>query len=237
MSHKEYFYSDNIQLGNSSLIISGQEHFHFSRVLRGKVGDNIFVTNGNGLMFSCKVAEINKDKTSCKILESFKNYGELETDIFVAVGMIKQKRWEWLIEKSTELGVKKIIPLNTRYSENKHMKQRRDEKIILSAVKQCGRSVIPKIFSLTEFNKFINQNKSAKKFILAQNEKYAQLDKSVIEKNKKIILLIGPEGGFAEDEIGLAIENGYLPTYLSNRRLRTETACVSGLAGIISQSR
>ncbi len=233
MSHREYFFSDNIQLGNSTLVISGQEHFHLSRVLREKIGDNIFVMDGNGLMFSCKIIEINKEETNCKILEIFKNYGELKTDISIAVGMIKQKRWEWLIEKSTELGVKKIYPLNTRYSENKNIKQKRDEKIILSATKQCGRSVIPKMFPLTNFDEFITQNKSAKRFIFSQNESYSRLDKFVKEANNKIILLVGPEGGFTDEEIEVAIENGYLPIYLSNRRLRTETACISGLAKII----
>lgn len=233
MSHKEYFFSDNIQLENSTLVISGQEHFHFSRVLRGEIGDNIFVMDGNGLMFSCKIIEINKEETNCKILEILKNHGELKTDISIAVGMIKQKRWEWLIEKTTELGVKKIYPLNTRYSENKNIKRKRDEKIILSATKQCGRSVIPKIFPLINFDEFITQNKSAKRFILLQNESYSRLDKFVKETNNEIILLVGPEGGFTDKEIEVAIENGYLPIYLSNRRLRTETACISGLAKII----
>jgi 16S rRNA (uracil1498-N3)-methyltransferase len=233
MSHREYFFSDNIQLGNSTLVISGQEHFHLSRVLHEKIGDNIFVMDGNGLMFSCKIIEINKEETNCKILEIFKNYGELKTDISIAVGMIKQKRWEWLIEKSTELGVKKIYPLNTRYSENKNIKQKRDEKIILSATKQCGRSVIPKMFPLTNFDEFITQNKSAKRFILSKNESYSRLDKFVKEANNEIILLVGPEGGFTDKEIEVAIENGYLPIYLSNRRLRTGTACISGLAKII----
>lgn len=233
MSHREYFFSDNIQLGNSTLVISGQEHFHLSRVLREKIGDNIFVIDGNGLMFSCEIIEINKEETNCKILEIFKNYGELKTDISIAVGMIKQKKWEWLIEKTTELGVKKIYPLNTRYSENKNIKQKRDEKIILSATKQCGRSVIPKMFPLTNFDEFITQNKSAKRFILSQNESYSRLDKFVKETNNEIILLVGPEGGFTDKEIEVAIENGYLPIYLSNRRLRTETACISGLAKII----
>ncbi len=233
MSHKEYFFSDNIQLENFTLVISGQEHFHFSRVLRGKIGDNIFVMDGNGLMFSCKIIEINKEETNCKILEILKNHGELKTDISIAVGMIKQKRWEWLIEKTTELGVKKIYPLNTRYSENKNIKRKRNEKIILSATKQCGRSVIPKIFPLINFDEFITQNKSAKRFILLQNESYSRLDKFVKETTNEIILLVGPEGGFTDKEIEVAIENGYLPIYLSNRRLRTETACISGLAKII----
>jgi len=233
MNHREYFFSDNIQLGNSTLVISGQEHFHLSKVLREKIGDNIFVMDGNGLMFLCKIIEINKEETNCKILEIFKNYGELKTDISIAVGMIKQKGWEWLIEKSTELGVKKIYPLNTRYSENKNIKQKRDEKIILSATKQCGRSVIPKMFPLTNFDEFITQNKSAKRFILSQNESYSRLNKFVKEANNEIILLVGPEGGFTDKEIEVAIENGYLPIYLSNRRLRTETACISGLAKII----
>lgn len=233
MSHKEYFFSDNIQLENSTLVISGQEHFHLSKVLREKIGDNIFVMDGNGLMFSCKIIEINKEETNCKILEILKNHGELKTDISIAVGMIKQKRWEWLIEKTTELGVKKIYPLNTRYSENKNIKRKRDEKIILSATKQCGRSVIPKMFPLTNFNEFITQNKSAKRFILLQNESYSRLDKFIKEANNEIILLVGPEGGFTDKEIEVAIKNGYLPIYLSNRRLRTETACISGLAKII----
>lgn len=233
MSHKEYFFSDNIQLENSTLVISGQEHFHLSKVLREKIGDNIFVMDGNGLMFSCKIIEINKEETNCKILEILKNHGELKTDISIAVGMIKQKRWEWLIEKTTELGVKKIYPLNTRYSENKNIKRKRDEKIILSATKQCGRSVIPKMFPLTNFNEFITQNKSAKRFILSQNESYSRLDKFIKEANNEIILLVGPEGGFTDKEIEVAIKNGYLPIYLSNRRLRTETACISGLAKII----
>jgi len=233
MSHREYFFSDNIQLGNSTLVISGQEHFHLSRVSCEKIGDNIFVIDGNGLMFSCKIIEINKEETNCKILEIFQNYGELKTDISIAVGMIKQKKWEWLIEKTTELGVKKIYPLNTRYSENKNIKQKRDEKIILSATKQCGRSVIPKMFPVTNFDEFITQNKSAKRFILSQNESYSRLDKFVKEANNEIILLVGPEGGFTDKEIEVAIENGYLPIYLNNRRLRTETACISGLAKII----
>ena len=233
MSHKEFFYSENVQSEDSTLIISGQENIHFSKVLRGEINDNIFVIDGKGLMFSCKVVEINKYESTCKILETFKNYGELEIGISIAVGMIKQKRWEWLIEKSTELGVKKIYPLNTRYTENKNIKQKRDEKIILSATKQCGRSVIPKIFPLTNFDEFITKNKNAKRFIFSQNKSYPQFKKSADKKDNEIILLVGPEGGFTDKEIEMAIENCYLPTYLSNRRLRTETACISGLAKIV----
>ncbi len=233
MSHKEYFYSNNIQLESSKLIISGQENVHFSRVLRGKVDDIIFVTDGNGFMFVCKVDIINKDETSCNILESFKNYGESKINISIAVGMIKQKRWEWLIEKSTELGVKNIYPLDTKFSENKFMKHKRDEKIILSAVKQCGRSVIPKIFPIIKYDEFISNHKSEKKFIFTQNENNLRLNESVNGSEKDITILVGAEGGFSKDEIKLAIENGFLSIHLTNRRLRTESACITGLAKII----
>ncbi|MEA1986124.1 MAG: RsmE family RNA methyltransferase [Candidatus Marinimicrobia bacterium] len=233
MSHKEYFFSDNISSEKSQLIIEGQEHFHLYKVLRGKVGDNIFATDGKFSMYSCEILEINQKETVCKITDTIKNHYELDINISIAVGMIKQKRWEWLIEKTTELGVTNIYPLDTKYSENKYMKPKRDTKIILSAVKQCGRSVIPKIFPLTKFEEFINKNQNAKKIILIQNNEYSQLEQFSNGKNKEIILLIGSEGGFSEEEIKLAIENGFSPKFLTNRRLRTETACVCGLSKIV----
>ena len=220
------FYNKDLSQDDSRLIIDREESRHIVKVLRKKVGDTIYITNGKGILFTTVIDVINKNSTELKIIEAKQEVGS-KFHINIAVAPTKNNdRIEWFVEKSTEIGVNTISTVMCEKSERKKIKIERLEKITISAMKQSLQLHKPIIQELVSFEEFIKNCESKNKFIAhcKENEKLFLGDCEL--NSNTITILIGPEGGFSQKEIGLAEENEFISVSLGNTRLRTETAAI-----------
>lgn len=217
-----YFYFKEISDGFIKL--DEDESKHLQLVLRHKPGNLIHLLNGKGLKVEGFLHTANKNGVTIKVEKTVlipkKNF-----HLHVAIGPTKQmERFEWFLEKATELGIDSITPFTSIHGERDKLRMDRLEKIIRTAGKQSANPNFPKLNSLIGFEELINVSAEKNKFI-------AHLDKSskghffdVIPKGEDVIILIGPEGDFAENEVKIAKAHGFLSVHLGENRLRTETA-------------
>jgi len=221
----ELFYSE-FNENNDTIDVNDIDSKHLIRSLRKKIGDEISFTNGNGLSCKTKIIEIGK-KVKVEIL-SFKKEALSNEKIHIAISPLKNSsRFEWFLEKATEIGVREITPLITRYSEKKKINFERAERVLISSMKQSYQFYKPKINSIINFSDFIIQNND---FKIMANLKTNRLIKANDIKSNNICLMIGPEGGFSEEEIIEASDNNILEISLGKNRLRSETAAVHSLS-------
>ncbi|MDB4134511.1 16S rRNA (uracil(1498)-N(3))-methyltransferase [Flavobacteriaceae bacterium] len=220
------FYNKDLSQDDSRLIIDREESRHIVKVLRKKVGDTIYITNGKGILFTTVIDVINKNSTELKITNS-KKESKTKFHINIAVAPTKNNdRIEWFIEKSTEIGINTISTVLCEKSERKIIKMDRLEKITISAIKQSLQLHKPIIQELISFEEFIKNCKSDNKFIAHCKESEKLFLNNCKIKAKTITVLIGPEGGFSDNEIDLAEKHGFISVSLGNNRLRTETAAI-----------
>jgi len=228
-----YVAPQNVQ--EKVLTINGDEHKHLSRVLRKKVADIILAVDGTGNTYEVEIATITHLAAQCRILRSFFRLYEPDVTVTLAQAILKNPaKFDFLVEKTTELGVCQIIPMMTERVVAKSAKVERWQHIALAAMKQSCRSVLPKIFPLSKFDDVLSCSKEFElKLIPHEQTESTQFISSVIEQDeraKSILLLIGPEGGFTDDEVKKAILHGFIPVSLGKRRLRAETAGIVATA-------
>jgi 16S rRNA (uracil1498-N3)-methyltransferase len=163
----DYFYIDPENVSHGSIKIRGDESKHITRILRKNAGDRIFVTDGNDTMYETVITGFGKKEVLCDIAAIHRKYNEPLVDVTLAVSLLKNPaRFDYIIEKTTELGVRTIIPLCCHRTIPQHEKHNRLEKIALSALKQCGRSWLPRIQPLQTFEELMkNSQHWAIKFI------------------------------------------------------------------------
>lgn len=229
----QLFYNPDINSNSDTFSFDKEESKHIVKVLRKKEGDILHVTNGLGFLFTTEIVFASEKKCTVKIVQS-----ELHqpTDFYLHLAVAPTKmndRFEWFLEKATEIGIHEITPIICDHSERKIIKTERFEKIIESAMKQSLQFYLPKLNDPITFTSFINQNKDGNLFIAHCEETEKRLLKDSIIQKEKYTILIGPEGDFSEKEIKLATDNNYLPVSLGNTRLRTETAAVVACHSIV----
>lgn len=207
------------------MYLEGQEAQHCSRVLRKEIGDELFVTNGKGMLYKTTIASIDKEAVCCDILES--NQKAQEEQLILAVVPTKNRdRLEWMVEKLVEMGVKQIILLKSQHAERSKINMERLQKKAVSAMKQSLRLHLPSITSLN-FQEVLELS-IEQKFIA---HCHAHMDRQAwTAQQTESILLIGPEGDFSEEEVEQAISKGYSAIELGEARLRTETAALQACA-------
>ena len=219
------FYAPDIAINP---ILPESDSQHCVRVLRMKEGDTLEVIDGKGHRYTCRLIEAHAKRAHVEIIEKQDVPLSWQNNITIAVAPTKHlDRMEWMVEKLTEIGVNRIIPLLCRYSERKELKIERLEKIAISAMKQSLKTVLPIIDVMTPIKDVITEQIYDQRFI-------AYCDTSIPRKllsaeyraNKDTLILIGPEGDFSTEEINLALNSGYKPISLGDNRLRTETAAV-----------
>ena len=192
--------------------------------MRLKKGDVIGILDGNG--FTAKVHLINQDfkKTTFQITEKI-YIKPFPFSIHIAIAPPKNiDRFEWFLEKATEIGITNITPVICSRSERKKLNMERLEKVIISALKQSQNPFKPVLNSITDFSDFIKISDPHTQKFIAHYQKNNSHFKKVYSRGKNSLILIGPEGDFDEKEISLAKDNGYEMINLSTNRLRTETA-------------
>ena len=217
----QLFYLENIE----SDYLEGSEYNHCCNVMRKNQGDKIFVTDGNGNLYSAEIKKIKNKKVYLHNWEKTISK-KLPDHTCVAVAPPKSyNRLEWMVEKLTEVGVSKIIFIKTSNSERKKIRNGRLEKKIISAMKQCNSLFKTELDEIYNLDLFLKKFKFKNKFI-------ADIETSTykIEDKKKgdSIIMIGPEGDFTSSEKLLLFQEGYKKISLGNMILRTETAAVVG---------
>jgi len=209
---------------DQTLILHEEEARHAIKVLRHRIGDHLMVTNGKGFCYKVEILSDKISLCSIKIIETFTEEFQRDFSIHIAIAPTKNNdRIEWFVEKAIELGVDKITFLETDHLEKKHFKTDRIHRVAISALKQSLKYTLPEISEITDFKKFISQEKAEQKFIANLDENRKELI-AEIQGKKSYCILIGPEGDFSKSEIQTALEKGFIPVSLGNYRLRTETA-------------
>ncbi|MFL9829290.1 16S rRNA (uracil(1498)-N(3))-methyltransferase [Flavobacterium sp. ST-87] len=229
----QLFYNPDIDEATASFSFDKEESKHIIKVLRKKDGDILFVTNGKGYLFKCEIILASDNKCTVQI-NSFEKKETAKFHLHLAVAPTKMNdRYEWFLEKATEIGIQEITPIICDRSERKVINKERFDKIILSALKQSNELYLPKLNKAVTFKEFMNQKNNGTLFIAHCEETDKKTLKSVLKSNEDITLLIGPEGDFSVKEIALALENNFIPVSLGNTRLRTETAAVVACHSVV----
>ncbi len=222
----QLFYDATINENLSSFIFDKEESKHIIKVLRKKENDILFVTNGLGYLFKTQITLASDSKCTVKILSNDK-IQKSGYKLHLAVAPTKMNdRYEWFLEKATEIGITEITPIICDHSERKVIKTDRFDKIILAAMKQSNQLFLPVLNEPIALKEFLKKEFNGDKFIAHCEETSKKMLKDSIKPLTDIIVLIGPEGDFSEKEIRLALENNYIPVSLGNTRLRTETAAI-----------
>ncbi|NHN24287.1 16S rRNA (uracil(1498)-N(3))-methyltransferase [Flavobacterium jejuense] len=222
----QLFYNPNIKKEDSFFTFDKEESKHIVKVLRKKESDIIQLSNGNGSLFTCEITIASDKKCQVKIVDSqFIEPKKYKVHLAVAPTKMNDK-YEWFLEKATEIGIDEITPIICDHSERKVFKKDRAEKILQSAMKQSLQYYLPKINTPISFLDFIKENHEDSKFIAHCEEQNKKSFKNSIKINENILILIGPEGDFSLNEIALALKNNFIPVTLGNTRLRTETAAI-----------
>ena len=224
-------------------MLSEEEARHAVKVLRLVEGDTLHITDGRGNLYRCEVASAHQKHCLVRVVEHFEEFEKLPYRLTMAVAPTKNiERLEWMVEKCTEIGVDEITPLLCRFSERKNLRNDRLEKIILSAAKQSLTPYLPKLNPLTDFatlmemykptpnpslkGRELDEERGMDKFIAhCYKDEKCEL-KDALRKGRDVLILIGPEGDFSEQEVEQAIAQGFVPVGLGRSRLRTETAGV-----------
>lgn len=221
-----FFFEENLN-DASSLTLSEETSKHIVQVLRMKNGEQLQLTNGSGKIITAQIILENKKATEVKILSTVNR--ELATvKISIAISLIKNtNRFEWFLEKATEIGISEIIPLICERTEKQNFRYDRMKNILVSAMLQSQQAWLPNLHQPTKFSEVVKNFSSENKFIAhCIKEERSSLNQHISTSAHQLIL-IGPEGDFTKSEIDLAIENNFIPVSLGNTRLRTETAGIA----------
>lgn len=229
----QLFYNPAINETTTSFSFDKEESKHIIKVLRKKDSDILHVTNGLGLLFKTEITLASDNKCTVQIV-SFEKTEAPKYKLHLAVAPTKMNdRYEWFLEKATEIGIHEITPIFCDRSERKVINIERFEKIILSAMKQCNQMYLPKLNPAVTFKEFLKIEKNGTALIAHCEEINKKSLKSVIVPSTDYTILIGPEGDFSNKEIELALENNYIPVSLGETRLRTETAAIVACHSVV----
>lgn len=234
------FFADSSAINGETVVITGDDVNHISRVLRLKCGDEIEVCDKNKTDYLCTVSEISKTEVLAKIIKKTENKNESPVDITLYQGVPKGEKMDDIVRKCVELGVKTIVPVVMKRTVVKvkapYPKTQRWERIILEAAKQCKRGIIPHISEPISFDEMLNNLTDEELNILPyENEDTTSL-KDVLKNNarlKKINIIIGPEGGFDDEEIEKAKQNKIFTVTLGPRIMRCETAPIAAVSAVM----
>jgi 16S rRNA (uracil1498-N3)-methyltransferase len=223
----QLFYNPDIDETTETFTFDKVESKHIIKVLRKKDTDILHVTNGAGCLFETEITLASDSKCTVKII-SFEKKPKSKYHLHLAVAPTKMNdRYEWFLEKATEIGVMEITPIICDHSERKVVKLDRFERVLQSAMKQSLHFTLPKLNQPVRFSEFVTDTPEGSKFIAhCEDEIDKKSLQNCLELGEKSIILIGPEGDFSSEEIVLAKENEWNPVSLGNTRLRTETAAI-----------
>ena len=217
----QLFYLENPK---DEIILSAEESKHATKVLRKKEGDILNFTDGKGAFYKAEIIVADSRKCRLKVVSTEQKEKQHNYHLHIAIAPTKNMdRFEWFLEKATEIGIDEITPIICTHSERKKIKTERCNRILLSAMKQSLKFHVPKLNEAMSLSDFIKQDYEGTKYI-AHCEDGEKKELKRVNKTEKTIILIGPEGDFSPKEIELALQNQFKAVSLGTSRLRTETA-------------
>jgi RNA methyltransferase, RsmE family len=231
---RRFFVSPEQLLGPDPYL-QGDEARHLLQVLRMKVGDQVMLFDNSSQQYQARIASISGGKVHFEILGRQTVIRESPIQIILALPLIRPQPFEWILQKGTELGVVTFRPFYSAHSRRNFEKakmesrMKRWQKIIVEAAKQCERNVLPKLFPAVSFTDILEEGKETVKIILYEEESSRTLKDFERQPSplSSVLALIGPEGGFRQDEVQGAQEKGFVPISLGPRTLRSETAALA----------
>ncbi|EKE03335.1 MAG: hypothetical protein ACD_20C00214G0005 [uncultured bacterium] len=242
----QFFISNENVTENKVLITSRNDINHIANVLRFKKGDKLILTQAESYIYEVEISEIKPDLIETLILDKYEHTRKLTIDITLAQSILKSQKQDIVIQKATELGASTIIPVISRNTvvklvseRDKEQKIQRWEKIACESAKQCQRSNIPKISRIISINELIELNNFDVKLVCAEKEaqylikEFLSQHKENITKNSRILVIIGPEGGWDDKELELFKSKNIATVSLGNLILRAETASITAISDII----
>lgn len=223
----QLFYHPDITENDQQAIFPRDESKHIVKVLRKREGDILHLTNGKGFLFETEIIQADQNNCVAKILKAEKQPPS-PYYLHLAVAPTKMNdRYEWFLEKATEIGIQEITPIICEHSERKVVKTNRFERVLQSATKQSLHTYFPILNEPVSFPEFLENCETTRKFIAHCEEGMERSSlKRKIETGQPMAILIGPEGDFSPEEISMALDKGWEPVSLGNSRLRTETAAI-----------
>lgn len=229
-----YFFEETINEHTSRLTLSEETSKHCIQVLRMRKGEQLQLTDGKGLLLTTSISK--EDKRRCEVEVLQRNFAAPpERKVCVAISLLKNaNRFEWFVEKATELGVNEIIPLVCERTERHHFRYDRMHSILIAAMLQSQQSLLPTLHRPQGLTSVINATSYSERLIAFCGEGEKKLLNHV-KINASVQIFIGPEGDFSEDEIKLALEKKCLPVGLGDTRLRTETAGIVAAALLVNK--
>ena len=234
----DYFFVDPHDIHGTTALLKGDEYKHLARVLRKREGEHITLIDGNDHSYDALIRLIDAHQAECEILHVHDRMNEPRISVTLAVSLLRNPaRLDVLVEKTTESGVRTIIPMLCERTIPRSDKHARLEKIALSAMKQCGRSYLPRIEPLRAFDTLVGSSGSFDlRLIPHEKTEQSHFIGSVLQHHPNVtsvLVLVGPEGGFTDEELTAADRHGFVPISLGPRRLRTETAAISAVNWIV----
>ncbi len=224
MSTLPFFYEPNLQADVHLFEVQEANAHHIVQVLRMKPGEKLNVTNGQGLLLHCVISSATKKTCSIQKLDQ-QQVPKPSKEIAIAISLVKNNtRFEWFLEKATEIGIQTIIPLLCHRTEKQHFRFDRMQQICVSAMLQSQQCWLPHLHIPTAFSDVLQMPFQTKMIAHCLETNKKQLRE--LPSDAKQLILIGPEGDFTESEIQTAIANQFVPVMLGETRLRTETAGV-----------
>ena len=223
----QLFYAPDITLPRYTL--NEEESKHCIRVLRMRLDDELHITDGKGNLYRCKVVDDNVKRCTVEVVHTTQNYEPLPYKLTMAVAPTTNfDRFEWFLEKATEVGIYEVFPLECDHSERRQIKIDREEKVITSAVKQSLKAYHPTLHTMTSFKEVVTMPFEGDKFIAHCNDALGEREYlgKLVKKEGNTQILMGPEGDFSQEEITFALDNGFKAISLGKERLRTETAAL-----------
>lgn len=220
------FFIDEFDTGASLITLNEETSKHVVQVLRMQVGEELNLSDGRGHLITAVITEAHKKHCVVKVKGvSFKEEGERKTTI--AISLVKNaSRFEWFLEKATEIGVNEIIPLICERTERQHFRYERMKGILVSAMLQSQQVWLPVLREPVRYEDLMNlkSEDSLKLIAHCEETERQQLSNLQVKQSSNSIILIGPEGDFSPGEIELALNHNFQPVALGETRLRTETA-------------
>ena len=219
------FYTPDIK--GKIYTLEESESKHCVRVLRHGVGDKLVLVDGKGGWYEAVITDANPKRCTVDVINEIHDFGKRNYYLHLAVAPTKNiDRFEWFVEKATEIGIDEITPLLCEHSERKQINIDRIEKVAVVAMKQSLKAFLPRLNNLTNFEAFCKTQNQGSRFIAHCEEERKSHLFGKVKPKERVVILIGPEGDFSRAEIELAKKTGFEEVSLGNSRLRTETAAV-----------
>lgn len=231
------FYASPVQFTASSVRLDADEAHHLVRVLRLKEGARVFVFDGGGAEWEAEIARVGKRDVELKLLAPLTDLVESPLRLTLAQALIKSDKFDWVVQKATELGVTRIAPLITEHGDIRRIDERAEQKlqrwqrIALEAVKQCGRRRLVEIVAPLSFADFCEGATVERNLIFSERGGRSLREVAAEwEQTNQLNLCVASEGGWSEGELQKAAASGFVPVHLGSRVLRTETAAITAVA-------